>query len=222
MSAFLSLPGAIADERFRVATHYGEPLREQRSLDSGTAVVDLSHRGIVVVSGTDRLTWLNSMLSQQLTGLPAGEGVETLLLDPNGRIEYAIRLVDDGTQSWLLVDEGLSEGLAAYLTRMRFALRVEVADRSEDFVALCAFGDATALRLLRSLTPVVEWVDPWSSVQRGGVQYARGDHAGARWQAVQCVFERERLEEVVAGFGDEVRAAGLMALDALEVCLHPG
>lgn len=217
MSAFLSLPGAIADEANGVAAHYGEPLREQRALEGGTAVVDLSHRGVVVVTGTDRLSWLHSMTSQQLTGLPAGESVETLLLDPNGRIEYAIRLVDDGTQSWLLVDEGLAGDLAAYLNRMKFALRVEVIDRSEDFVAVCAFGDGAALRLLRSLGPVVEWVDPWHSVQRGGVQYARGDHAGSHWHAVQCVFERERLADIVAGVGDDVRAAGLMALEALEV-----
>lgn len=217
MSAFLSLPGAIADESHEVAAHYGEPLREQRALEGGIAVVDLSHRGIVVVTGPDRLSWLHSMTSQQLTGLPVGESVETLLLDPNGRIEYVIRLVDDGTQSWLLVDEGLAEGLSTYLNRMRFALRVEVFNRSADFAAVCGFGDGAALRLLRGLHPVVEWVDPWNSVQRGGVQYARGDHAGSHWHAVQCVFERERLPEVVAELGVDVRAAGLMALEALEV-----
>lgn len=217
MSAFLSLAGAIADESTGVAAHYAEPLREQRALENGTAIVDLSHRGIVVVSGPDRLSWLNSMTSQQLTGLPAGESTETLLLDPNGRIEYAIRVVDDGTECWLLVDEGLAEGLTAYLNRMRFALRVEVADRSEEYAAVCAFGDGTALRLLRELGPTVEWVDPWAGVQRGGVQYARGDHAGGHWHAVQCVFPRERLAEIVAGMGDDVRAAGLMALNALEV-----
>ncbi|MBP1327168.1 folate-binding protein YgfZ [Leucobacter exalbidus] len=217
MSVFLDLPAAIADEATGVAAHYGEPLREQRALEGGTAVVDLSHRGIVVVSGDDRLSWLNSMTSQQLTGLRPGESTETLLLDPNGRIEYAIRVVDDGTQSWLLVDEGLAERLTAFLTRMRFALRVVVANRSEDFAVVGAFGNGAALRLLRELNPEVEWVDPWQGVQRGGVQYARGEHAGAHWEFTQCVFARDRLAAVTAGLGPDVRAAGLMALAALEV-----
>ncbi|MDN6332996.1 MAG: folate-binding protein, partial [Micrococcaceae bacterium] len=38
-----------------VPAHYGEPLPEQRRLDAGEAVVDLSHRGVVTVSGVDRL-----------------------------------------------------------------------------------------------------------------------------------------------------------------------
>lgn len=218
MSAFLTIPGAIADEATGVPAHYGEPLREQRALENGTAVVDLSHRGVVVVAGADRLSWLNSMTSQQLTGLSAGESTETLLLDPNGRIEYAIRLVDDGERCWLLVDEGLAEGLTAYLNRMRFALRVEVADRSEEFAAVAALGDGTATRLLLEQKPVVTWVDPWSQVQRGGVQYSRAvDHAGGHWHASQHVFTRDALPGIVAGLGDDVRAAGLMALDALEV-----
>ncbi|MHA3682753.1 CAF17-like 4Fe-4S cluster assembly/insertion protein YgfZ [Leucobacter sp. HY1910] len=217
MSAFLTLPGAVACEAAGVPAHYGEPLREQRALEGGTAIVDLSHRGVVVVAGADRLSWLNSMTSQQLTGLPAGESTETLLLDPNGRIEYAIRLVDDGEKCWLLVDEGLADGLTAYLGRMRFALRVEVANRSAEYAAVCAFGEGAAARKLREHDPVVTWIDPWSQVQRGGVQYARADHAGGHWQAVQCVFTRDQLADLVADMGEEVRAAGLMALDALEV-----
>lgn len=217
MSAFLTLPGAIADEATGVPAHYGEPLREQRALEGGAAVVDLSHRGIVVVDGVDRLSWLNSMTSQHLTGLEAGESTESLLLDPNGRIEYAMRVIDDGTRTWLLVDEGLAEGLTAYLTRMRFALRVEVTNGSDDFAAICSFGEGNATRLLRGFEAVAEWHDPWREVQRGGVQYARGEHSGAQWNAVQFVFPRERLPEIVAALDAEVRAAGLMALDALEV-----
>ena len=67
-SPLLSRPGAVeaAGADAGVAAHYGEPLREQRALAAGTAVVDLSHRGVVTVSGPDRLTWLNTLV------LPAG------------------------------------------------------------------------------------------------------------------------------------------------------
>lgn len=218
MNAFLGLPAAVSDPELGVAAHYGEPLREQRALECGTAVVDLSHRGVVIVGGPDRLSWLNSMTSQQLTGLRAGESTETLLLDPNGRIEYAIRVADDGEHAWLLVDEGLAEGLAAFLTRMRFALRVTVEEASADYATIGTLGDGAAARLMRSLEPAIEWVDHWSEVQRGGVQYARGEHAGAKWVASQFVFAADRLPEIVASLGGaDVRAAGLMALNALEV-----
>ena len=243
---FLSLPASVEAEGLGVPNHFGSPLAEQRSLAEGNAVVSLSHRGIVTVSGPDRLTWLHSMTSQGLLGLEPGQSVETLLLDPQGRIEHVIRLVDDGERSWLLVDEGTSEALAAYLQRMRFAMRVEVNDVSDDFAAMLAFAGGSALPALRGLgLAVCEWVDPWSSVLPGGVQYAHAAnsahsadtsasadatsassagsavqaiHPGAGWSAVQLVFPREHLAQVLALVSaGKISAAGLNSLEALEI-----
>jgi hypothetical protein len=46
MSPLLSRPGAVAADGLDagVAAHYGDPLREQRTLAAGGALVDLSHR----------------------------------------------------------------------------------------------------------------------------------------------------------------------------------
>ncbi|WP_336658980.1 CAF17-like 4Fe-4S cluster assembly/insertion protein YgfZ [Leucobacter sp. USHLN153] len=220
MNAFSAIPGAVLDAERGVALHFGEPLQEQRALEAGNAIVDLSHHGIVTVSGPDRLSWLNSMTSQQLSGLRAGESTETLLLDANGRIERAARVVDDGETTWLLVDEGSAEPLATHLQRMRFALRVEVEERSDSHAAVLAFAGGDAADALRTLLPEVEWQDPWASVSRGGVQYARADvpHAGSDWSATQFVFPRARLDEIVGLMRTgSVRAAGLLALDALEI-----
>lgn len=219
MHSFAELPGSVLDSETGASSHFGEPLLEQRALEAGAAVVDLSHNGIVVVSGPDRLSWLHSMTSQQLLGLQPGESTETLLLDPNGRIERAVRVVDDGERTWLLVDAGSAEPLAAFLTRMRFALRVEVADVSATHAAVLAFA-GPASEALRVLRPSVEWRDPWAQVLRGGVQYARADiaHAGADWTATQFVFERERFAEIIGlVHSGEIRSAGVLALDALEV-----
>lgn len=224
---FLSLPGAIGDSAApgdtllsggTVALHYGAPVQEQRALEAGDAIVDLSHHGILTISGVDRLSWLDSMTSQKLTGLQPGESTETLLLDPNGRIEHAIRVVDDGETSWLLVDAGSAESLLAFLTRMRFALRVEVADRSADFAAVLAFAGGSALEALRALDPVVTWADPWAEIARGGAQYAHGEHPGSTWSATTCVFPRDLLHALTALVrAGTVRVAGTMALDALEI-----
>jgi folate-binding Fe-S cluster repair protein YgfZ len=108
--------------------HYGSPLIEQRELAGGRALVDLSDRDILSVIGPDRLTWLDSLTSQQLSHLTPGESAETLLLDPSGRVEYAAKVVDDGVATWLFLDAGAGVGLLAFLDRMRFMLRVGVED----------------------------------------------------------------------------------------------
>lgn len=216
---FLDLPGAVVAESLGVAAHYGAPLPEQRALEDGDAIVDLSHRGVVTVSGADRLSWLHSMTSQQLTGLRPGESTETLLLDSNGRIECAMRVVDDGERCWLLTDEGAAAPLVEFLLRMRFALRVEVHDASGDYAAVAAFDGGAALPALRDSGIVrAEWRDPWAGVLSGGVQYAAAEHPAAKWSASQVIMAREDLPAVAALVADGVvQTAGILALDALEV-----
>ena len=56
-SPLLDVPGAVEAEGpdAGVAWHYGDPVREQRRLEAGEAAVDLSHRGVLTVTGPDRL-----------------------------------------------------------------------------------------------------------------------------------------------------------------------
>ncbi|WP_236244084.1 folate-binding protein YgfZ [Streptomyces sp. CC210A] len=133
-SPLLSLPGAVpAEGRDEgVAGHYGDPFREQRALAAGDGLVDLSHRGVVTVTGDDRLSWLHLLLTQHVSELPAGRAADALILSANGHIEHALYLVDDGETVWAHVEPGTQEALIGYLESMKFFYRVEVADRTGD------------------------------------------------------------------------------------------
>jgi tRNA-modifying protein YgfZ len=129
-SPLLSLPGAVPAEGpdEGVAAHYGDLFREQRALADGTGFVDLSHRGVVTVSGEDRLSWLHLLLTQHVESLPAHRATEALILSPHGHIEHALYLVDDGATTWMHVEPGTRDALLAYLESMKFFYRVETAD----------------------------------------------------------------------------------------------
>ncbi|WP_323742846.1 MULTISPECIES: folate-binding protein [unclassified Rathayibacter] len=216
-SPLLGVPGAVATPSLAepgVPAHYGEPFREQRALAAGTAIVDLSGRGVVTVTGPDRLTWLDSLTSQSLARLAPGASAETLLLDPTGRIEHLLRVVDDGETTWLLLDRDETAALAAWLDRMRFLLRVEVAERTAEFATLGSLGDgpASALALVEA---AVAWRDPWAEVQPGGWQYAAVErHPSAAWKYRETLVPRSAL----AGLAARARSAGvsLAGADALE------
>ncbi|MBB4987219.1 MULTISPECIES: CAF17-like 4Fe-4S cluster assembly/insertion protein YgfZ [Streptomyces] len=137
-SPLLSLPGAVpAEGRDEgVAAHYGDLFREQRALAEGNGFVDLSHRGVVAVSGDDRLSWLHLLVTQHMTELPPGQATEALILSANGHIEHALYLVDDGETVWAHVEPGTREELVAYLESMKFFYRVEVADRTDDLAVV--------------------------------------------------------------------------------------
>ncbi len=207
MSVFALRDGAVGDP----PEHYGDPVGEQRALAAGRAVVDLSDRDVVTITGPDRLSWLDSLTSQSIAHLPAGASAETLLLNPNGRIEYAARVLDDGETTWLLMDAGTGAGFAAFLDRMRFMLRVEVADRSADYATVGTLGEAPAASAAPNGVPLV-WSDPWVSVQPGGHQYACGTHPYDEWTYREALVERARLHELA-----ELPAAGSLALEALRI-----
>ncbi|MET7728659.1 CAF17-like 4Fe-4S cluster assembly/insertion protein YgfZ [Streptomyces mirabilis] len=137
-SPLLSLPGAVPAEGVdeQVAAHYGDLFREQRALADGNGFVDLSHRGVVAVTGEDRLSWLHLLLTQHVTDLPAGRATEALILSAHGHIEHALYIVDDGTTTWAHVEPGTQDALLAYLESMKFFYRVETADRTADFAVV--------------------------------------------------------------------------------------
>src|ERR671935_2784867 len=109
-SPLLSLPGAVPAEGVDegVAAHYGDLFREQRALADGRGFVDLSHRGVVAVSGDDRLSWLHLLLTQHVSELPAGAGTEALVLDQNGRVEHHMVVSHVADTVWLDTESGTS------------------------------------------------------------------------------------------------------------------
>lgn len=133
-SPLLALPGAVAGDGIDapVAAHYGSFHGEQRTLEAGEGFVDLSHRDVVRITGPDRLDWLHSLTTQHLTGLAPGQPTIALVLSPQGHVEHALYAVDDGESFTAHVEPGEAASLVGWLDRMRFMLRVEVADVTEE------------------------------------------------------------------------------------------
>jgi folate-binding protein YgfZ len=213
---FLALAGAVAAVGIDdgVAGHFGNPMREQRALAEGEAIVEVA-RGIVTVTGDDRLSWLDSLTSQRLTGLTPGSSAESLLLDPNGRIEHDLRIVDDGSTTWIITERPAAASLATFLDRMRFMLRVEVADRSDDFSVIGAFS----AEILDGIPAVALWQDPWRSAAPGGVTYALSpQHPSSEWTWYEAVVPLADVAALAEEIAQGRRAAsGSLALEALRI-----
>jgi tRNA-modifying protein YgfZ len=217
---FLALPGAVdgvgADAG--VAAHYGNPLREQRLLAAGTAIVDLSHRAVFTVSGPDRLSWLDSLTSQRLVELAPGDSSETLVLSQTGRIEYALHVLEDGVRTWLLLERDEAPELLAWLTSMRFRAQVEVTDRSHEYATIASMGSPSIPIAAPAGVPLV-WHDPWTRLAPGGYQYAASEaHPGSSWHWSEMLVTRADLPPVASGAASgTVPVAGFLAAEALRI-----
>ncbi len=203
-SPLLSRPGAVAadDADAGVAAHYGDPFREQRSLAAGSAVVDLSHYGIVRLTGSDRRKLLHSLSTQDFRGLVDGGSAELAILSPNGHVEHHAHAGDDGAAVYLVTGPGRGAALADFLDRMVFSLDVEVADVSEHRAVLW-----------RSGTPDTPTEDPPTDGRATdglpSVSTPRG------WFELP---DREGLSDRIAELGEAgVGLAGVEAYEALRI-----
>ena len=161
--------------------HFGEPVKEQRALEAGTAWADLSHHNIVAVSGQDRLKWLHDLTTQFVSDLQPGVWMPNMILDAKGHVEYQFNLVDDGTTTFLVLDPGYSEQLIEYLTKMKFMLRVDVRDASSEYAVLRAPGKPTEIG------------GPFALVPRAEVEDMKNTFGGVATQAGTWALDAERV-----------------------------
>jgi folate-binding protein YgfZ len=112
------------------------------SLLHSAGISDLGWRGKILVTGGDRLRWLNGMVSNAVQSLPEGQGNYSFLLSVQGRIQgdcYVYRRADD-----LLLDTSVEQvpGLMSHLDHFIIMDDVELADVSQQWTGLTLAGPA--------------------------------------------------------------------------------
>ena len=80
-AALAELAGACSYPAFSVTS------QETAALVEGAGAFDLGYRGQIAVGGSDRLRWLNGMLTNHVQGLPEGSGNYSFVLNAQGRIQ---------------------------------------------------------------------------------------------------------------------------------------
>ena len=75
---------------------------------------------------------MHSLTTQFLEGLQPGVATAALILSPQGHVEHAMYGVDDGEAFTAHVEPGQAEALVAWLDRMRFMMRVDVTDVTDE------------------------------------------------------------------------------------------
>lgn len=195
-----------------VPWHYGDPFAEQRLLASDRGAVDLSHRDVLEVRGPDRLSWLDSMTSQLLLGLQPGQSTYDLLLDPHGRVESELHLVDDGERTLITVEPGNGAVVQDFLDRMRFMLRVEVRDATEDYAVVWE-----PVRGAHASLPTIQTPDAFAGLPMGDVGADVSRYTAARpakWSGREVLVPRDELATYLASADG---LAGSWAWNALRV-----
>ena len=110
----------------------------------GAAFIDLSGRGRIVLTGAERMPYLQGLLTNDVAALRPGEGCYSAYLTPQGRMAADMAVVNLGAEVLLDVDAGVTATLVDRLREFVFTEDVTVEDRTSAWSALAVHGPAAA------------------------------------------------------------------------------
>ena len=207
-----------------VAAHYGDPMAEQRLLETSVGLVDRSHRDVIAVPGEERTSWLHTLTTQHLATIGPNQASELLVLSPHGHVEQHAYVTEDGTTAWLDTEPGSGEGLLKYLEAMRFFTRVDPRDATSEMAVLSLVGPAAPAVVGDLAEPVVRAVPgpkfaagsvPPGATSRYDVRPFMGGLARRVPLGIDLLVPRASLADVRAALN--VPPAGLLAYEAVRV-----
>jgi folate-binding protein YgfZ len=136
-----------------VVASYGDGAREYAALRSGAALVDLTIRAVLEVTGPSRQKFLQGMLSHDVGGRKAGQGCRAALLSARGSLQALVRALADEQSVLLETDFDRIEPLQRTLEHHRVAAPVRFAPRPAVVLALLGPAAPDVLRAVGIAEP---------------------------------------------------------------------
>ena len=161
-------------------------LRRSRAARAGALVIARPERETLVVSGADRASWLNGLVTCDVGKLAAGEGTWGLLLTQQGKIVSDLDVVASDQEIFLGATAGT--GLKSTLERFLIMEDAELHDRSSDLAWITVHGPEAAA-LVGSERPPGAPID-WTGLGGAALLVARDGLD----QCVRALGEREGAE----------------------------
>lgn len=87
---------------------------------------------VVWFGGTDRVRFLNDLISQQIGDMAAGTVRRSMLLEPTGKLGYLLWVLAEADRVGLVTDPGRGDDLAATLGRYRIRVDVTIEVETDD------------------------------------------------------------------------------------------
>ncbi len=99
--------------------YFGDAAAEYRNARETVALIDKNYRAYLSFTGPDRVRYLNAILTNNIKDLPAGQGIVSLLLNPQGHILAEIETYGFAERllcvSYAMIRERLIEWLDKYI-----------------------------------------------------------------------------------------------------------
>jgi folate-binding protein YgfZ len=205
-AALVRYRGAVTPDSF------GTAAGEFRALRESCGLYDMSWQARLVLTGEDRVRWLNGMVTNNVRDLAMGHGVYCFVLTAQGRIVADLVAYQRGDYLLVVSDREQAPVIADMFDRYIIMDDVEVSDISDKLSAVGVAGPQAAAILQRAGIEIPPWtkegncgpptqLEPGYAVDatwRGiGISVARNTHPN--WDGYELWFAAEQVDAVWDG-----------------------
>lgn len=234
-----TLPGANPSEHSSATTapDFGDVRAEFQALLLDCGLYDLSGRAKIAVTGSDRVRWINGMVTNNVRDLAPGHGVYAFLLNAQGRIQADLYVFQRGESLLVDTERQQREKVLQLFDRYIIADDVEIADISDKLAALGLTGPESRHVLERACIAApdlkhlrfadVAWKEKTVTLLHAGEEVRESwqvwiapEHAGELWDALLKAGARPtgttalnlfRISRGIPQFGVDIRERDLPA-----------
>ena len=214
----------VEEDGWLLPKYFGAPAEEYAAVRSAAGLMDLCHHAVVRLTGPDRVSFLQGMVSNDVKKLAAGAGAYAAVLDVNGKILADLRVLCAEDSFILLLLERLKGKIIDHLNRYLVADEVEIEDPDGRYGMISVQGQH-ALFLLSAVAPhqdppVHMFSHAVLRIAGRNVRVVRTTHTGE--EGFDLLVETQDVMDVVeelerAGAALAVRWVGLEAQEILRV-----
>jgi folate-binding protein YgfZ len=119
-------------------------LRQYESARKRAGLIDRSDRGKIAVAGSDHVSFLHAMLTNDIAALKPGTGCYAALLTPQGRLITDVRVIELGEMALLDVHRSVAKPFIERMDQFIFSEDVRLGDLTEAFDEIRVIGPEAA------------------------------------------------------------------------------
>jgi folate-binding protein YgfZ len=197
----------------RIPLSYTSPVEEYWATRNHAGLADLSHLGLLRVTGKDRLSFLNGLLTNEVLKLNQGAGVRSALLNTKARVLADLYLY--GREDDLFIDTGdvPRAKVRDVLDGFIITEDVQVRDITSEFVHLTMQGPQAAEKARELFGITLADMKPLQHKMVGPAMIVIRDRTGQ--SGYDMIIPNDEAEAVWQGF--LLKGVTPVGLDALEI-----
>lgn len=203
-----------------VPLQYGNSIDEYWTIRNHAGLADISNQGLLTISGKDRTSWLNGLVTNDIGQVKENVGLHSALLNTRAKVLADLYIYSVGDS--FLVDTGdvSSAGVKQLLEQFIISEQVQVVDSTNDQVHLTIQGPASSRAINETLGIDVSGLQKLGSKQLGPSLIIARDRT--HLSGYDIILPQEESESVWQGFmlktGDlGVEPVGGKSLDILRI-----